>query len=630
MKDNQHTLERDMPEVSKNGINVEETQRYIGMLEKSAQAQEVVAEFALGILNIEGSFGLLHLPGAIDRVRGVGYLIQAAKQKYGKAIPALSKVLLQGGLSDQNMYEALLKLFQDASEEGDLLAALTLAKLYARGNGGISRNATEAISRFVPILKQPPEWEEWVPEARYLLGGLYLETGVVEQGVNLIRLSSDRGWPEAQFTLATIYLDGKHRKMDLREGIKLLWKAADNGFPEACLFLADIHSKGSYDVRQNAAVAKELFEKAANAGNAEASFRLGEINFQEGKVGIAIGWLEKAAERGRPEAQLFLGRIRFYGVEGKFINETLGVELFAKAAETGSEEAKALLVDLCFKNADREWYAQIWSGVLDIFALTHQYKNGLVYCWNLGSDIRDAALHKNEVKSYSIGALTNMGMYANHYLDDGCGKGIPLLVVAAEHGNDARLQWTLGKMYLEGLECKKFLRIGSQNKPERNVPQDIDRGLKLIHKASEGGNFSAKFFLAGILLRGELEKKDVPSSIKLFAEVGAVSEDEQVNRFEGGYCERVCDQECAERMEARRILGKLYYEGTIVKKDLNLAKEYCLSFYYSSSQEDPEIVYYISMILKKEGGEYSKWLKIAADLGNLGALDELLGHHGDL
>jgi len=89
----------------------------------------------------------------------------------------------------------------------------------------------------------------------------------------------------------------------------------------------------------------ELVE-AANAGDANAAYRLGELyrlcdGVEKNDV-QAAAWYRKAAEQGHPEAQYCLGNMCADGV-GVTKDEAVAVELYRKAAEQGHDSAQCRL-----------------------------------------------------------------------------------------------------------------------------------------------------------------------------------------------------------------------------------------------------------------------------------------------
>jgi len=140
---------------------------------------------------------------------------------------------------------------------------------------------------------------------------------------------------------------------DQREAVKSYRKAADQGNVEAQYNLGDCYFNGKGVVKdQREAVT--WYRKAAEQGNATAQIGLGYCYFYgEGveKDGVeAVKWYRKAAEQGNAAAQIGLGRCYIYG-EGVEKDEVEAVKWygkavgwFRKAADQGDADAHSISV----------------------------------------------------------------------------------------------------------------------------------------------------------------------------------------------------------------------------------------------------------------------------------------------
>ena len=98
-------------------------------------------------------------------------------------------------------------------------------------------------------------------------------------------------------------------------------------------YAKSLYSLGKYDK------AVEVWRRAAESGDAESQYRLGECYHKGSGVKRyepeAVNWYRKAAEQGHSEAQVILGKYLF---EGKYTtkDETEAVKWWRKAAEQGN------------------------------------------------------------------------------------------------------------------------------------------------------------------------------------------------------------------------------------------------------------------------------------------------------
>ncbi len=157
------------------------------------------------------------------------------------------------------------------AEKGDAEAQLSLASLYANGDG-VARSPTRSV--------------KW------------------------LRKAAEQGLARAQCLLGLKYATGEGVKLDKFEGVQWLRRAADQDLAEAQFDLGMCYAKGE-GVERNALVAAEWYRKAADQGLPEAEAELGN-SYLEGQ-GVprdppeGVNWTRRAAEQGFARAQNTLG-----------------------------------------------------------------------------------------------------------------------------------------------------------------------------------------------------------------------------------------------------------------------------------------------------------------------------------
>ena len=142
------------------------------------------------------------------------------------------------------------------------------------------------------------------------------------------------------------------KKGDQAAAVKELSTLGDAGNMSAQIMLGALYSKGGA-VARNDKLAALWFERAANQGNAEAQYQLGNLyeNSQLPKdYKAAANWYQKAAQQGSAKAQARLGV--FYA-EGMGVNKNTNEALLwsGKAALQGNLEAQFWL-GLLYKLGD--------------------------------------------------------------------------------------------------------------------------------------------------------------------------------------------------------------------------------------------------------------------------------------
>ena len=141
--------------------------------------------------------------------------------------------------------------------------------------------------------------------------------------------------------------------MYLRNHIKAVecyQKAAEQGDGEAQFYLGECYYDG-IGVPKNYTEAAKLFQKAAEQGYAEAQNNLGECYYKGNGVTKdyteAVKWFQKAAEQEQVDAQCYLGLCYEYG-RGVHVNYTEAVKWYRKAAEEGDVTAEYRL-GVCYE-----------------------------------------------------------------------------------------------------------------------------------------------------------------------------------------------------------------------------------------------------------------------------------------
>jgi uncharacterized protein len=178
------------------------------------------------------------------------------------------------------------------------------------------------------------------------------------------------GDPNAQFNLATCYLDGRGVEVDVEVGTDWMWRAARGGHPQAMLYVGAKLSRTSeqsfewilgaaekgltelfyivgrsYMTGNGTAVNKTAafhwFELSAESGDVRGQIGLATCYMQgdgtEQDTAAAMEWFGRAAAQGNDEARYFLGILRGRGDLGADIepDEEAAAGLFEQCAENG-------------------------------------------------------------------------------------------------------------------------------------------------------------------------------------------------------------------------------------------------------------------------------------------------------
>ncbi len=116
---------------------------------------------------------------------------------------------------------------------------------------------------------------------------------------------AQQGNPEAQFSLALMYEEGRTMPHDVQKSVYWLTKAAQQNLPAACLYLGMKFEFGN-GVQQNTNDAEKLYKQAAVQGWAMAQYLLAMLLLDEGSIENQISagaWLKLASEQEYPQAE---------------------------------------------------------------------------------------------------------------------------------------------------------------------------------------------------------------------------------------------------------------------------------------------------------------------------------------
>lgn len=205
--------------------------------------------------------------------------------------------------------------------------------------------------------EQKQEQEPRTPQEMYAKAQALLKPNVQGQqsdfagALQWTRKAAEGGLLQAQTDLGGLYLNGgKGVATDYAEAYRWFAKAAEQGSMQAEVFVGMLLYDGQ-GVPQNRPAALQHWRKAADAGIADAQFRLGRVLVQRTETvqeGIAL--LEKAAREGQsggiPQAATTLGNLYFRGANGAPQNSPLAAAWYAKGAAAGDPLAQWVYAEM--------------------------------------------------------------------------------------------------------------------------------------------------------------------------------------------------------------------------------------------------------------------------------------------
>ena len=316
-------------------------------------------------------------------------------------------------------YETALKLFQQAAEQGNVMAQLQLGDIYRKGKG-VAKDGTKAVEWYRIVAENPKnkdynfvmeemyETDGKIPQfyaltytdVLFILGEMY-ETGDgipkdYAKALEWYTKAAEQGDAEAQFKLGEIYYYSRGVPQDYAKALEWYTKAAEQGYAPAQCKVGEMYLNGD-GVTKDFTKVTMWFTKAAEQGYVIAQKSLAAA-YQYNWWGVkdlakAVEWYTKAAEQGDTEAQIRLGEMYHYGT-GVPKDLAKAEEWYTKAAETGDAEAQYWLAQMYYYSAgetnDRakaqEWYpkAEKWftkaaeqGHVYAQYTLGYMYQDGV-------------------------------------------------------------------------------------------------------------------------------------------------------------------------------------------------------------------------------------------------------------
>ena len=380
-----------------------------------------------------------------------------------------------------------------------------------------------------------------------------------------------------------------------------------------------------------------ILKQEAEAGDAIAQFKLGEIYYQGNGMPRdrikAFDWYQKAAIQGNAFAQEHLGIMYFYG-ETLPVDEIKALEWYQKAAKWYEKAAQQGNID-----------AQNRLGVLYLYgdALPKDVSKGLEL-------IQKAAEQGNPDAQNRLGVMYSNG----DYLPKDFVKAFDWRQKAAIQGN-SDAQSNLGRMYQFGQGVQKdnskalewYLKsaiqgnAGAQSNLGRmyyegqGVQKDNSKALEWYQKAAAQGNVYAQYNLGVMYYEGDGVSKDIFKAIECYQK-SAIQGNANA-QFKLGYMYDTGDGVAKDTSKALEwylksaIQGNVYAQynlGVMYTNGAGVPKDYSKAFYWyqkSAVQGDADAQFNLGDMYRNGDGvakdifKAFEWFQKAAEQGNPGA-----------
>jgi len=198
--------------------------------------------------------------------------------------------------------------------------------------------------------------------ARYELGRAYAANRQVPEAIAAYRKAADKGSSAAMVELGVMYGTGVGVARDPGQARDLFERAAKAGNPRGVTNLAALNGGTPSDPAE----ARTMLEKAAEANSAEAQFQLG-VMYAQGTGGpkddvAARALFEKAAAQNHAGALEWLGAFYETG-RGGAQDKATAKTYYQRAAALGDDDAKAALKRLECPYVLKNKRGEVWSNL---------------------------------------------------------------------------------------------------------------------------------------------------------------------------------------------------------------------------------------------------------------------------
>ncbi|KAJ3030994.1 UNVERIFIED_CONTAM: hypothetical protein HDU68_007028 [Siphonaria sp. JEL0065] len=351
------------------------------------------------------------------------------------------------------------EMFMESAKNGNIAAQVTLARMYQKGDGGVTKDMKKAI--------------DW-----FMTAGL-------------------AGDVSALYELARIYENGEGGNVDYVQALDWYKQAGNKNDSRAQFMVGEYYRLGLGVPKEDYPKAVEWYKKGASQKNSDCENALGLL-YQYG-LGVSkdnaksVDNYMKSAEQGNLQGQINLGHMYKQGL-GIAKDESRAADWYRKGAMLGDAES------------------QYWLGIM------HLNGTGVTRSYGAAAEWFQAAANQRFTKAINKLAY----MYANGYgVAKDFEETRRLYSLASETG-DAEGQNGLGLIYLNGLGVvqdfgKAFTLISkaaAQGYPEaqnnlafmyRNgsgATRDLYKAYELYQKAAEMGNSDAQNSMGSKYLNG--------------------------------------------------------------------------------------------------------------------------------
>lgn len=307
-------------------------------------------------------------------------------------------------------------------------------------------------------------------EAQWQVGMTYASLGDYARALPMLLSAAEAGHPSAARLLGWMHEDGRGTEKSVEQARRWYLFAADKGEPSAMSALGRLSLRDKQSAARE--LARQLFERAAQLGDADGQYFLGWMlaAHLEGQRddAKAYGWFIKAANQGHVGAQLAVATHLLAG-HGVAMDRKAAGDWLVRAAETRDPVAHYLLGRL-----------RQGTGEADLDRVR--------------SSFRVAAAAGHREAQYALATL--------------------LAKSAAQVDKKEAAEW-LAKAYEAG-HMAAANRLAELYRDGAGVPQQLDKARSIFQQAAEQGNANAMYNLASMQNEGLGGARDTDKALRWY------------------------------------------------------------------------------------------------------------------
>ena len=350
---------------------------------------------------------------------------------------------------------------------------------------------------------------------------------------------AESGVVDAQYRLAHMYLDGDKTDRDPVEASKWMWVAAEQNNSNAVFEYGDMLFEG-VGIEKDVQAAIAYYQKAADLGNNDAAIKVAMLTNNEDDKKTLINLFKQLAENGSPDTMFYFAQLLLKtGITTE--DKENAFAWFNKAANGGHMGAKYEVAIMYGRGIGVKKNIQQHISLLeDVANLGHAkaqfmlfeiFSQGIIieaderraFQWclksaesgNPKSQYRIAVMYRD-----GIGVDTDLELSKKWFKIFSTSSMLKYWSKVGDALNNIELDTSLTphdvyKKMAESFDHKSMLKLGKYYR-NQNTIEGMNEAIEWLQMAAERQNVTAQLLLGNIYSQGKIIKKDVSKAIEYY------------------------------------------------------------------------------------------------------------------